>query len=121
MPTSVELSTWIGVGPCGHPISFSVVRICMASWALINMVPHSASAADAIMLRIILHTTCMIPLMVGTKVDGSFGFDGASLRKCIPLALLLDLETERYDPSLWIANCMSLALYLIRASGLVAR
>ena len=67
MATDVELLTWIAVGPCFHPISVRVVRIGTGVWALTNMVPYLASAADAMMLRMILHTMSKILLAVGTK------------------------------------------------------
>ena len=58
MPTAVEFSTWMAVGPCFHPISERVVRMGNAVWELMKMVPYSALASDAMILRMILHTTC---------------------------------------------------------------
>ena len=81
MPTAVELSTWMAVCPCGHPISERVVRIDTAVWALTKMVPYSALAADAIILRMILHTTSKMSLVVGTKSSGFLGSGGPSVRK----------------------------------------
>ena len=57
MPTAVELSTWMAVGPCVHPISERVVRMGTAVWLLMKMVPYLALAADAMILRMILNTT----------------------------------------------------------------
>ena len=57
IPTAVELSTWMAVGPCVHPISERVVRMGTDVGLLMNMVPYSASAADAMILRMIFHTT----------------------------------------------------------------
>ena len=65
MPTTVELSTWMAVGPCVQPISYRVVRMGTAVWALMKIVLHSASASDAMILRMILHTTSKMPLVVG--------------------------------------------------------
>ena len=62
------------MGTCFHPISEWVVHMGTAVWVLMNMVPYLASAADAMILRMILHTTSKIPLVVGTK---SFGFSGS--------------------------------------------
>ena len=89
MLTAVELSTWMSVGTCFHPISDRVVRIGTAVWALTKMVPYSASATDAMILRMILHTTSKMPLVVGTKYSGLSGSGGPSLRKWTPLAWLL--------------------------------
>ena len=58
---------------CFHPISDRVVQMGTAVWALMKMVPYSASAADAMMLRMILHTTSKIPLVVGTKSSNFWG------------------------------------------------
>ena len=38
MPTAVELSTWMVVGPCFHPISEGVVWIVTAVWKLTKTV-----------------------------------------------------------------------------------
>ena len=73
--------------PFFHPIPVRVVRVGTAVFVLINMVPYSDSAADAMMLRIIFHTTSIIPLTVGTKYSGFLGLGGPSLGKCTPLVL----------------------------------
>ena len=86
MPTAVELSTWMAVGPCFHPISERVVRMGTAVWALANMVLYSASAADAMILRMILHTTSKMPLVVHTKSSGLSGSGGPWVRTWTPLA-----------------------------------
>ena len=67
MPTAVELSTWMTAGPCFHKISDRVVQIGTAIWELMKMVPYLASAVDAMVLRMILHTTRDMPLVVGDK------------------------------------------------------
>ena len=90
MPNLVELSTWMDVGPCFHPISERVVRIGTDVWALTKMVPYSASSADAMILRMILHTTSKMPLVVGTKSSGLSGSGGPLLRKWTSLGQLLD-------------------------------
>ena len=38
-----------------------------AVWVLMKMVPYSALAVNAMILRMILHTTSKMPLVVGTK------------------------------------------------------
>ena len=89
IPTAVKLSTWMAVGPCGQPISERVMRMGTTVWALIKMVPYSASAADAMILRMILHTRIKMTLVVGTKYYGFSGSGGPSVRKCTPLARLM--------------------------------
>ena len=44
------------------------------------MVTYSASAADAMMLFVILHTTSMMTFMVGTKYSGLLVLGGPSLK-----------------------------------------
>ena len=89
IPTAVEFSTWMDVGPCGQPISERVVRMGTAVWALMKMVMYSDLAADAMILRMILHTTSNMPLVVGTKSTRFSGSGGPSVRKCTSLDLLL--------------------------------
>ena len=76
MPNAVELSTWIAVVPCVQPISDRVVRMGTAVWALMKMVPYSDLATDAMILRMILHTTSKMPLVVGTKSSVLSGSGG---------------------------------------------
>ena len=121
MPTAVEFSTWVAMGPCFRPISERVVRIGTAVWELTKMVPYSASAADAIIFHMILHTTSNMPLVVGTKYSGLSGSGGTSLRKWTPLARLLARANERYDASECMDNCTPLDIYWIYACGLEAR
>ena len=59
-----------------------------ASWQFKNKDPISASAADAMMLRSILHTTYTMPFSVGSKLVVSCGDGGLSLKKCMPHDLL---------------------------------
>ena len=89
IPTAMELSTWIAMGPCLHPVSDRVVQIGTAVWTLMKIVPYSSSADDAMMLHIILHTTSKMSLAVGTKSSGLSGPGGPLLRKWAPLAQLL--------------------------------
>ena len=81
MPTAVKFSTWMAVCPCGHPISEKVVRMDTDVWALMKMVPYSALASDAMLLRMILHITSKMPLLVGTKSSGFSGSGGPLLIK----------------------------------------
>ena len=89
MPTAVELSNWIAVGTCFHTILDRVVQIGTAVWALTKIEPYPASASDAMTLRMILHTTSKMPLVVGKKYSGLSGSGGPSLRKWTPLDWLL--------------------------------
>ena len=54
-----------------------------AVWALMKMVPYSALAADAIILRMILHTTSKMPLVVGTKSSGFSDSGGPLVRNAL--------------------------------------
>ena len=81
MPTAVEFSTWMAVGPCFHPISERVVRRGTAVWELIKMVPYYALASDAMILYMILHMTSKMPVVVGTKYSGFSSSGGPSMIK----------------------------------------
>ena len=83
MPNAVEFSTWVAVVPCFRPISERVVWIGSAFGMLTKMVPYSASAADAMILRMILQTTSKMPLGVGTKHSVFSGSGGPSVRNGI--------------------------------------
>ena len=85
MPPAVEFSTWMAVGPCFHPISERVVQIGTTVWVLTKMVPYLASAADVMILRMILHTTIKMPLVVVTKYSGFLGSGGPLVRKWTPI------------------------------------
>ena len=67
VPIAVAFFTWMAVGPYFHPISERVMWIGTSVWALTKMMPYFALAADAMILRMILHTTSKMPLVVGTK------------------------------------------------------
>ena len=60
-----------------------------------NKAPNSASAVDAMMLRIILHTTYTMPLSAGSNFSGSCGVGGLLLKKCMPPALLRDFGQDK--------------------------
>ena len=70
------------------PISSSVMWMGTSSWQFKNKAPNSASAADAMVLRSILHTTYTMPLSVGSEFAGSCGDGGLLLKKCMPPDLL---------------------------------
>ena len=72
------------------PISERVVQMGNAVWALMKMVPYLVSSNYAMILRMILHTMSKMPLVVGTKSSGFLGSGRSSVRKCTPLARLLD-------------------------------
>ena len=95
MPNMVELSTCTGVGGWECPISSSVMRMGTASWQFKNKAPNSASSADAMMLRSILHTTYTMPLSVGSNFSGSCGVGGLLLKKCMPPAILRDFGQDK--------------------------
>ena len=81
MPNTMELSTWMAVGPCVHPILERAVRMGAAVWALVKMVLYSASAADAMIFRMILHTTSKMLLVVGKNSSRFQGSGGPLVRK----------------------------------------
>ena len=81
MPAAVEFPTWMDVGPCFHTISERAVRMGTAVWALMKMVLYSSSAAEAMILRMILHTASKMLLVVGTKYSGFLGSGGSLARK----------------------------------------
>ena len=76
------------MGGWEFPISSSVMRMVTASWQFKNKASKSVSAADAMMLRSILHNTYTMPFSVGLKLVGSCGDGGLLLKKCMPPALL---------------------------------
>ena len=77
--TAVVLSTWIGVGGCGWPISSRQMRRGMASLAERKAEPISASAAELITFFMILESTWITPLERG--MEGFEGSGKASPRK----------------------------------------
>jgi hypothetical protein len=81
-PTAVELSVWIGLHGCGHPISMSVCWWGTILWATIKSAASSASAAGAMTNLIMVAIVRTMPLKHG---------DGLSYKRkmCAP-ALLQD-------------------------------
>ena len=68
IPTAVELSSCMDLGPCFHTISERVVRMGTTIWALMKMMPYSALAADAMILRTILHMMSKMPLVAARNL-----------------------------------------------------
>ena len=62
--TVVVLSTCIGVGGCVCPSSLRIRRMTLASCALRNSAPSSASAADAATSLRIVQVMWIAPLMM---------------------------------------------------------
>ena len=87
-------------GWLGSCVSINVVRIGTAAWPLRNKTPYSASAADAMMLRIIFHIIKINPLIICVYSLNVSASGLGSLRKNTPLYLLLALVTNRYEASL---------------------
>ena len=79
------------------PISSSVMRMGTTSCQFKNKAPDSASAADAMMLQSILHTTYTMPFSVGSKLAGSCGDGGLLLEKCMPPALLIAFGKDKWE------------------------
>ena len=77
------------------PIYSSVISMVTASWQFKNKAPNSASDADAMMLRSILHTMYTMPFSVGLKLAGSCGDGGLLLKKFMPPALMLDFGQDK--------------------------
>ena len=95
-PNAVEMSVWMGVWGCGHPISTSVWRNGIIFFAVINIAAIYASAADAITVFIVFAIVNIGPL--------SFGLCSFSDRNiCVP-ALLLALDSFRNTASACAAN-----------------
>ncbi len=81
-PTAVELSGWIGLHGCGHPMS---IRVCLWGTILqvaINSAASLASVAETMTNLIMVAIVRTAPLKCG---DGS-----SSERKMCALALLRD-------------------------------
>jgi hypothetical protein len=112
-PSAVVLSVWIGVRGCGWPISSSMFRKCTASFVLMNYEPSSASAAEDITALMIVAMVRIAPLLGGNLSS----FD----RKKCPPAQLRDFFSSAYPASLWTANIILLALYVMTASSCVAQ
>ena len=75
----------------------------MAVFALINMAPSSASAADDMAAWIICKMLRIAPLLMGILI---LSFPAMNIW---PPAQLQDLGSERYNVLLWIGRTMLLA------------
>ena len=64
-PTAVELSVWMGVLGCGHPISINVLRSGIIFLAVMYNAAISASAADAMTVLMICAIVKTDPLRFG--------------------------------------------------------
>ena len=80
IPVATMLSNWIGVGPCGCPISWRVWQIGTVSRALRNPMPVSASWADDMTFGMTLLLTRMGALRGGGGSAGLIGRFGLSDR-----------------------------------------
>ena len=65
----MDLSVWMGVLPCGWPISIRVFRAGMASLAARKIAPISASAALDITVLIRLAVLSTTPLFAGISIS----------------------------------------------------
>ena len=74
IPTAHLLSNWSGVGPCGWPISWRVVRIGTASLALMNPDPVSDSWTEDMTASIILLFTRIGALCGGGVIGADWQF-----------------------------------------------
>jgi hypothetical protein len=101
-PNAVELSVWIGLCGCGHPMLIRVCRWETISWAAIKRVASSASAAKAM-------TNLIMVAIVRTKLL-KHGNGSSSKRKICAPALLQDQVSLRYPASAWAQSTMSLTL-----------
>eukprot|EP00957_Ditylum_brightwellii_P209465 15361879-Ditylum_brightwellii.AAC.1 len=61
IPHAMELSVIIGIGGRGCPISLREILNPTAALLLINSYPTSASAADAMAVLILVHSTYIAP------------------------------------------------------------
>jgi hypothetical protein len=75
------------------------------------------------MFRMMELMVWMAPLYGGGVAVGmgvADGSGGLELRKKVPPAWLLDLDSEGYEASMWMCRYMSLAVYRTVASGWTA-
>ena len=93
------------------PILSMAWRAGMDYLKLMSSYPSSASATDDMTALMILDIVNNAPLFGDTYVF-------VDIKKCPP-ALLLAFVLERYEVSLWTARTISLARYVIMASGWV--
>ena len=95
IPVAHLLSNWRGVGPCVSPISSSVMRHGIISFAVMNPVLFSASCAEDMTASIILEMTRTWPLGVGVGESNRMGNRGLLLRYIIPVALERTLDLHK--------------------------
>ena len=82
-PTSVELSYWMGVLGCGHPILMSAWRSWTISLAMVKRPASSDSEADDMAFLIICAIVRTGPLWRGIRMSSeSMMRDPARLRAC---------------------------------------
>ncbi len=101
-PTAVELSVWIGLHGCGHPMSMRICRWEPITQAAIKSAASSALAAKAM-------TNLMMAAIVRTATLKR-GVGLSSERYICAPALLHDLVSLRYPASACVQSTMSLAL-----------
>ena len=77
MPSAVQLSVFIGVGGWVKPSSWSVIRKGTAVLPLWNIIPTSASAAEATTCLRILHSVWIGPFAGGGRFGYFFGSVGS--------------------------------------------
>ena len=116
-PTVVELSTCIGVGGCGCPISSSAICNRTASFAVRYAAATLDSIAEDITLLIIFASAYTTPFIVGGCFGGWVGSCMLSLRKNMSPAQLWALLLDRCDASLAVHKIISLLLYIMVAFG----
>ena len=114
------LSNWMGVGPCGWPISWRVVRTGTASLELMNPDPVSDSWTEDMTASLTLELTRIGALRGGAGSSGLMGSLGLSERKKKPPIQDHALDSLRYDASEWSHRCIWLAVYQSLALGCVA-
>jgi hypothetical protein len=114
MPTTVELSQFIGVGGCGWPISLRVSQNILACLKFKNNAPSSASTADAM-------TNCNIAHKVKNasfNLIGCVGLGFHPMKKCLH-ALLCAFASDKYDAlDRWSGCSKSYPTYEIALSRL---
>ncbi len=64
-PTAVELSVWIGLRGCGHPMPMRVCRWGTILWAAIKSAASSALAAEAMTNLMMVAIVRTVPLKHG--------------------------------------------------------
>ena len=106
MPDAVELSVCIGVGCWGCSNYSNVFFITSPFSELMNRPPNSDASVDAVIFYRIAVTTYTAPLYLVGELGSKW-----SLRKKCPPTLLLALDTDKYEASLWMCNCIGLEKY----------